>query len=415
MRDGGPLDGHDAAAAADVRGLDARCCGFHASFVTSRDDFEALAGEWGRLFDASGNGAQLFQTFAWCWHWYEATRKCGRGREVERLRILVLRLDGRAVLIWPLVERRLAGLRQLRWLGGPLAQYGDVLVDVGLDQARTIDQALNVLRSQSGCDLLEVARVRADSALFQTITAARGHTVCAQTALSLTLSPDLSDAEFVARFSSKARKNRRRQRRRLEERGAVSFQVLQGCERLDGLAWALDTKRRWLEDKGRVSRGLCHPASEDFLARLLAAVADSPATRTDGAHVFALTCNGERAAVAVALVAKDRLAVHILSHSPDFASMGVGALILEDIMSWARHRGVRICDLMAPADAYKREWCRKETAVCDHVVALSVKGRLWHGLRLSRRRQTAKWLVGTLPMRVRRLLVQTHALLIALV
>jgi CelD/BcsL family acetyltransferase involved in cellulose biosynthesis len=39
--------------------------------------------------------------------------------------------QGRLVMVWPLVTMRVARLRQISWMGEPISQYGDVLVENG--------------------------------------------------------------------------------------------------------------------------------------------------------------------------------------------------------------------------------------------------------------------------------------------
>ena len=39
------------------------------ALVCDLDGFEALEAEWGALFERAGRADQVFQTFAWNWHW----------------------------------------------------------------------------------------------------------------------------------------------------------------------------------------------------------------------------------------------------------------------------------------------------------------------------------------------------------
>ena len=97
------------------------------SVIRDRAGFDALEMEWMALFEHVGRPEQLFQTFEWlsCWadHFLDAA---------DGLRIVIGRRDGRLVIVWPLMETKgLLGFTRLSWMGGPVGQYGDALIEPG--------------------------------------------------------------------------------------------------------------------------------------------------------------------------------------------------------------------------------------------------------------------------------------------
>ena len=97
------------------------------SVIRDRAGFDALEVEWTALFERVGRPEQLFQTFEWlsCWadHFLDAA---------DSLRIVVGRREGRLVMVWPLVETRgPLGFTKLAWMGEPVGQYGDALIEPG--------------------------------------------------------------------------------------------------------------------------------------------------------------------------------------------------------------------------------------------------------------------------------------------
>ncbi len=99
----------------------------------TRAEFDALEDEWNALFARAGQGTQLFQTFNWLWHW------CNHfvdGCPGTRLSVVTARRHGRLVLVWPLVSERAGLLTRLSWMGEPVSQYGDVVME---DEAGGLD------------------------------------------------------------------------------------------------------------------------------------------------------------------------------------------------------------------------------------------------------------------------------------
>ena len=94
--------------------------------VTTGDGFEALRSDWDDLYARAGASTQSFQRFGWLKHWAD-TYLGG----ADRLLIVTVRQGGSLVAVLPLVVERVFGLKQLAFMGAPVSQYGDALVDGG--------------------------------------------------------------------------------------------------------------------------------------------------------------------------------------------------------------------------------------------------------------------------------------------
>jgi CelD/BcsL family acetyltransferase involved in cellulose biosynthesis len=137
-------------------------CAFE--LVRERDAFDALETEWNELFSRAGLGTQVFQTFNWNWHWcnhYLAESKAG----TTSLAVVTARRGGRLVLVWPLVKERAAGLTQLTWMGEPVSQYGDVLIENGPDAVALLREAWRFIESEISPDVVRLRKVRDDAAI----------------------------------------------------------------------------------------------------------------------------------------------------------------------------------------------------------------------------------------------------------
>jgi hypothetical protein len=98
--------------------------------VSSADEFDALAENWRALHDAAGRS--VFQSFEWNRTWW---RHFGAGNV---LHILTVTGPNGLVAIAPFYRETprvlwVAPMRTLRWIGGDMADYQDLLVAAGYE------------------------------------------------------------------------------------------------------------------------------------------------------------------------------------------------------------------------------------------------------------------------------------------
>lgn len=383
---------------------EAAACEFH--LVTDRAGFDALEQEWDALFERSGHDTQVFQTFAWAWHWcnHYLSRTCD-GVHGPTLAVVTARRAGRLVMVWPLVSEQASGLRQLAWMGEPVSQYGDVLVEDGADTASILRGAWDFLVARLTPDLVRFRKVRADAAIAPLLAELGALSTQHQQAPYLDLGSAQSFAAYEERYSARWRRNRRRLARRFAERGETDFERCTGGTRARELAEiAITLKRAWLKERGLVSLALHNPRTAGFFADVAEGL-----TRPTGCQVSALTCGGEAAAIEITFRCKSRIVMHIIVFNLKYESAGAGALVLEDTIARACDSGRRTFDLLAPADAYKLDWADDSVGVDDWALPLTFKGRAYARLYLGLARSAAKWLIGILPLALRRKLSQRLA------
>jgi len=370
------------------------------SVLTRRAELDALAADWGDLFERCGKPHQVFQTFGWMWHWANHFLADGQGSDTA-LRLVTLRQDGRLVLVWPLVEERRLTLRRLCWAGEPVSQYGDVLVEDGPETGELLRTAWREILVRLRPDVVCLRKVRADAVVAPLMAEIGARALERATAPYLDLSSAPTFEAYEQRYSAKARRNRRRLLRRLEERGPLSFDRAEpgsaaaGCR----VELAVVMKRSWLKDRGLVSPALADPRT----ARFFRDAAGSAAHAT-GSEVLTLTSGGETAAVSVSFACKDRLMGHLIVYGLKFEKAGAGCLVIGEMIRQAKSNGIRIFDLMAPGDAYKTDWADGATAVVDHMVPVSLAGRLWTCAAQTLSRRRIKAALAAMPTPLRRLL-----------
>jgi len=365
--------------------------------VTTRSEFDALENAWGDLFARAGRDCHVFQTFNWLWHWANHFL-AEPGADGAQLAIVTAHADGRLAMAWPLVTEAVGPIKRLTWMGEPVSQYGDLLIEERADKAEILAAAWDFVVRRTGAGVVELRKVRADSNVAP-LLAAIGATVTANlTAPYLALSSAPSLAEYEKRYSSSSRRNRKRHWRRLEERGAASAVCYDSGSEAGALAAeALRLKLVWLNARGLVSPALSDPRTERFFSD--AARAD---VRPAGCHVTGILSDGRPVALGIGVDCKGRSVMHVAAYDLDYEKVGAGGLIIEANLRRAFERGMGVFDLMAPGDAYKLEWADDAAAVCDWAVPISVLGRAYSTLYLGVLKSAVKRGLEAMPVGLRR-------------
>ena len=366
--------------------------------VATRAGFDGLETDWNALFARAGRSAQVFQGFNWNWHWANHFLVDKRGR--MSLAVATGRRDGRLVMVWPLVMEKSSGLRVLAWMGEPVSQYGDVLMDEGTCGRTELAAAWAFIVAELRPDLARLNKTRADSVIAPLLANLGAISTQQLEAPYLDLASAPTFAAYEERYSSKERKNRKRLARRLEEQGAVSYVAFgEGGDAARIARSAIELKRVWLRDKGLVSPAL---ADSRTLAFFEAAAADQG--RPADIRVAALMCGERIAAVEIAFKCRERMAIHIMAYDRAFEKAASGILLLERMIATSLENGVGVCDLMAPGDGYKKEWADGAVRVADFAVPLTVKGRIFAHGYLVFARPRLKAAVARIPLSTRQAL-----------
>ncbi len=370
------------------------------ALVSDRAGFDALEGDWNDLFARAGRGAQVFQTFNWNWHWANHYLAQGSPTRGPTLALITARRDGRLVMVWPLIKERAAGLTRLAWMGEPVSQYGDVLIEDGPGADALLREAWSFIVGRLAPDLARLRKVRDDAAVAAVLAEMGALPTQRLEAPYLDLAVAKDFAAYEQRYSPRSRRNRRRLGRRFEERGATGFERHYDGARARELATlALSLKRDWLKDRGLVSPALADPRMDAFFADIAEAT-----THPVGCQVTALTCDGEAAAIEITMQCKDRRVMHVIVFNLKYEKAGAGVLLLEETIAKSFDGATRMFDLLAPADGYKLDWADAVTGVTDWALPLSRKGWLYARLYLGLARPAIKATLEALPMSLRRAL-----------
>lgn len=368
------------------------------SLVTTRAGFDTLEADWCALHQRAGRGHQVFQSFHWLWHWcnhfYDQT---GSGHSLS---IVTGHKHGKLVLVWPLAVQRVGGLRHLIWMGRPVSQYGDALVDEGECSPDDLHNSWRFVARSVDADLMLLGKVRSDAAVAPVLQAACKTPIARTTAPYLQFENSTSFDAYQQRYSAKARKNRRRLRRRIAERSTLD--VVSRCggpQCAEMAANAVHLKRTWLKDRGLVSAAIQDDRTIGFFRD-----AANSSQHPTGCRTTVLQIDGQPAAIEVSFVHKGHCAVHVIVYDVQHEKSGAGVLLLEDAVAFALESGIQTFDLMAPGDKYKFDWADGSIDVYDWSLPLSRLGQIYTALQFGKLPAILKPLMQAMPLMMRKFL-----------
>lgn len=357
--------------------------------------FLALRRDWEALFERTATPQQLFQSHVFLRHW--ATHYLSPD---TRLSIVTARRAGALVMVWPLIRQRRYSLDTLRFMGVPVAQFGDVLVGHGetalLEAGWAFIQTLHA-------DLFEARKLRADSRLALCGLLDRAVEGDRQEAPFVDLTRRVGESGPSFAYPARERSNHRRRLRRLEERGPLAYAMpLPGPEAARLAAVAIAMKRATLAQRGIVAPVINDPRFATFFTDLAADASGEVALR-----ISTISCDSLPIGIDLSFDCKGHSFAHVLATDPQREHGGIGKILIHHSFASARTRGSTVFDLLAPADPYKREHADGSVAVSDRLRPLSLKGRLACHLGIQHWRPLLKTLVKRLPAGVSRQVVPT--------
>ncbi|OOG72040.1 hypothetical protein B0E45_09890 [Sinorhizobium sp. A49] len=353
--------------------------------VTSLDGFMALQADWDDLFERAATPQQVFQRhiFLRCWarHYLDAK---------TQLSILTGRIDGRLVTVWPLMRRRKLGVDVLSFMGAPVAQFGDVLVEADGDRHALLEAGWSAVTSL-GADVFEARRVRADAALCGSVIASSARLPGDVEAPFASLPRRVTADGPGIGYSARERSNYRRRLRRLREHGDITFaEPGSGPAAEAAVASAIAIKKNWL-----IENAILSPTVMD--SRFQAFFEDLAGDPDAGLHASAITCDGRPIGVDLSFDCKGHTFGHVLATDPGYEREGLGRLLIHRTFAAAAHRGNTIFDLLAPAESYKMQHADGLVAIRDYAFAFSWRGRLMRDLTMARLQPMAKAWAKRLP------------------
>ncbi|MEO0384680.1 MAG: GNAT family N-acetyltransferase [Pseudomonadota bacterium] len=362
--------------------------------LSTREEILGVQEAWHRL-EAISQTNTVFQAFDLCMPWLD-TYVFGED-PTHDAKVIALYQGDELVGLLPLAVPHSGVVVLAEWIGEPLVQYGDLLLDQSCDLV-ALGKVLKDAVSNLGVDGLLLRAVRADAAIHSVLPldGATQAGVARQAATA-----DLTDFQtaddYFATFSSKSRKRMRRRRKELAKTGDLGFKVVPaGPDVLEIYDLALEWKKAWLAENGLTSRTFM---DERALKTLREAVAWP--SKNNPFTAFVQTLNDKPVAIAIGLVGPQGKAVFLTAFSADHGALSPGMVQIESTIRFGVEAGWPAYDLMAPLDTYKTSWTNTVCDVTDHVMAFTPKARLYRGIYLSTLRPAMKAAWNAIPASLR--------------
>ena len=357
--------------------------------VSSEAGFVELADSWDDLVRAMPRPSP-FLLHSWLLEWW---RNYGRGAD---LAVHVAYRGDHLVGALPLCIRRRFGLRVSEFVGGTWAILADALVAPGEDaQAVVAELAAAALEGEH--DFADLFGLPGSSRLLAALPQGSLRLVQRLEAPVCDLGPSW-EAAYTARLSSKARSERRRRLRQLEQHGTVESEVARTREEI---ARAVEDAfvvhdQRW---RGRRdASGFITETGKRFHRAALLALADQ-----DVARGLTIRLDGRPIAFSLYLQLAGRSYGMNMAFDPAYAQYGPGSEAKLQAIEASWSEGIRRIELLGTAAEHKRRFTDRFEPVYEGIgLARTRRGRaateaLLAGIRLRRalkRSKTARRLYG---------------------
>jgi CelD/BcsL family acetyltransferase involved in cellulose biosynthesis len=359
--------------------------------ITRLKDFARLSGSWDELV-RSMRRPSPFLLHDWLLEWwlhYGARRA---------LAVHVARRGDELVGALPMCRVRRFGLRVTEFIGGTGATLADLLLAPGEDPDTAAALAARI--TKVSVDYADVFGMPRGSRLEAALPAGSLLFIERQEAPVLELRAGW-EAVYTDKLSSKARSERRRHRRRLEDLGGVEISIARTPEEL---APALDEAVRLhaLRWKGRrETSGFSKPMGSAFRKAALLRLA-----RQDIPRLVTLRLDGQAIAFVIHLLYERTSYGVTMGFDPEFAAYRPGRETLLCSLEAAADEGAERVEFLGADAPYKRTFADRYEPVHEGIgLASTLRGRaavesLTQGIRLRRvlkRSQTARRIYYRVP------------------
>jgi CelD/BcsL family acetyltransferase involved in cellulose biosynthesis len=321
--------------------------------VNDVDAFRALQPEWDALWKAA-RGAS-YQSFTFC----NAALSAETSRERGRLHCIVGRRNGNLVALWPMMTSRRFLWKVATPLAPPNRAPNDVLIAPVADASLIAAAAWRTMLKSTRADVVELWRLRTDSALHHCIMGDTGLSRSGVEITSFVEMPAHSDwSEFCQTRPGRSRLRPDYVYRRLSTKGQLRIEIIEDDHdrALSMIDWLLTHKRHWAQRGGIESRWLFTEECRRFLIGLFP-LHDFPLhNNTENPfRIVVLTLNGSPLAVNIMAVQDTCVELFMTTYDVSYAKFAPGTVLVDDCVKWAFEHG-RDFDFGPGPEAYKQFW-----------------------------------------------------------
>ena len=313
-----------------------------------------------------------FLTFRWLSHWQAIVGEPALGM---KLQIVVLTHKDVVTGILPLGVRKIKGVTVLEWLGGIHADYmGPLLHADYLIPATEFTALWHQISAQIAKH--DVVYLRRQPGKLETVInpfvaflPAKHNETSFQTTLNGSW-----DEFCKTRFKKKIQLDSRRQRLRVQELGILRFVIADSAETAGTIIDKMIAYKRQRYLAMGVTDYLASEKHRQFYLQLPEGLKKGIAKL----HCAALTVDDQIIATHVGMVMNDTFYYLMPANDGEiWQRYSAGRLLLENLLEWAFHNGLKVFDFTIGAEDYKKNWCDSERLLYDYFKPANLKGKAY--------------------------------------
>lgn len=335
-----------------------------------------------------------FQSYEWLKFWQKTIGDCVLG--VKPWIAVVLNSDDQPMMIFPFGVRRSLGARILEFLGGGQGDYqGPLIHNNWISDPPNVRSAWNMVRkSLPGHDIRHFIKLPAQWCIEDNPMLDLWENTFQDNSYSAQLPNSFS--EYQLKLRPKLKADNIRQRKRLSEKGAVKFEVLDSDnnDRLAALNVMIEQKRQRCRSMG------VPDMFSDEMVRCFYKELPSKFANEGRVHFSVLKLDDEVLATHWGAVYRERFYFLIPTFSGEkWGAFSPGRLLLENLLEWSIQNGLKEFDFTIGGEDYKKHWCDSEMPLFEHLQLVTPWGlpyivyvrlrrrarkspRIWGGIKL---------------------------------
>ena len=337
----------------------------HFEAIRDVGKLRSLKSDWDSLCHRSAdyNFSQSFQ-------WSLANWNIIGNHQGRQLYCLAGWAGSRLVLIWPFVLFRRGLWLVLHPLGLETTEYCGVLVEDDPEAEDWVAQAWQKLRPTCGSDIIILPRVRRSSRLHRIVSQEQPMSAWVSPISSVSWDEYQEWESYYRALHRDFRHSLRRSRRRLAERGNLSFEVVTKHEQFPLIIdWLFSHKTEWLN---RMKRRSPWQDAEQYKKLLITVAAEGE--RRGEIVLFVLKFDGEIISAVLCRIAKSNAEAIVAAFGRAYSKYGPGQLLYEDILKWAFERRLEF-DFRIGNEPYKKPWTNRGSEVITYRFVNSIWGK----------------------------------------
>ncbi len=351
----------------------------HAFTLECYDNLNAITSlqtEWQLLESVCLEDFTYYQSFNWCFEYYKQFADDLTDKHCPIPQVFVLRKNNTPVMIWPMMRiQSRTGLKILTSATEPLGQYCNLLFDASSFNEKVGQVVLQVIIENSKSDSISFNNYPV-GCLIEKIIGEQG--IREKSDLKSAIL-DMSQYEsweaYNQTLSKGQRKERRRNKNKLETQGTLSYEVYEaGSEEYKSLVTsALRMKTQWLVETGRKQGILADECTNAMFC-------NPKAVNTGGLNgplTHALYLDKKPIAIEVCMVHANRYYSYLGAIDWDWKEFGLGKMQMAAAQEWAMNQGIKNFDLSHDPSEYKSSWTNTTHKVISCNIPITYKGYVY--------------------------------------